>query len=128
MGGRVKKGSGKNRGYIGYHITWDNKRVFLRSKSEFILAKMLDMEKIPYLTEYKSYKINNISYKPDFFIFNDINYTNIIKIINAALAYDYANDDEACQLTDMIKTSSVKDAFKEISLIDREDILVQIGV
>jgi hypothetical protein len=81
MGGKVKLGSGKNMGYIGYHQTWDNKKVFLRSKAEFIVAKMLDIEKTPYLTEYKDYRINNIGYRPDFFIFDNTQYSNIIEII-----------------------------------------------
>jgi hypothetical protein len=81
MGGKVKKGSGKNRGYIGYHETWDNKKVFLRSKAEFVVAKMLDIEKLPYLTEYKDYRVNGVGYRPDFFIFNDTQYNNIIEII-----------------------------------------------
>jgi hypothetical protein len=43
-GGKVKLGSAKNRGYMGYHNTWDNKKVFLRSKAEFIFAKSLDID------------------------------------------------------------------------------------
>ena len=81
MGGKVKKGSGKNRGYIGYHKTWDNKKVFLRSKAEFVVAKMLDIERLPYLTEYKDYTVNGVGYRPDFFIFNNTQYKNIVEII-----------------------------------------------
>lgn len=81
MGGKVKKGSGKNRGYIGYYETWDNKKIFLRSKAEFVVAKMLDIEKVPYLTEYKDYRINGVGYRPDFFVFSNTQYTDIIKII-----------------------------------------------
>jgi len=81
MGGKVKKGSVKNRGYIGYHETWDNKKIFLRSKAEFIVARMLDIEKIPYLTEYRDYRINGVGYRPDFFIFENTQYGNITKII-----------------------------------------------
>ena len=79
-GGIVKKGSNKNRGYIGYHTTWDNKRVFLRSKAEFIYARVLDKEKIPYMLECSTYTIKNVRYKPDFFIF-DSTYKNIKKIV-----------------------------------------------
>jgi hypothetical protein len=79
-GGKVKKGSCKNRGYIGYHTTWDNKRFFLRSKAEFIYAKMLDIEKIPYKIECATYEFRGIGYKPDFFIF-DHTYSIIKKIV-----------------------------------------------
>lgn len=79
-GGKVKLGSGKNRGYIGYHTTWDGKKVFLRSKAEFIYARVLDLEKVPYLLECVTYTINGKRYKPDFFIF-DSKYDKIIKIV-----------------------------------------------
>lgn len=79
MGGKIKKGSGKNRGYIGYHTTWDGIKVFLRSKAEFIYARVLDHEKIPYKLECVIYKIDGKNYKPDFFIF-DSNYERILKI------------------------------------------------
>lgn len=79
-GGRVKRGRCKSRGYIGYHTTWDNKKFFLRSKAEFIYARMLDIEKIPYKVECTTYEVGNIRYKPDFFIF-DSTYTSIKKIV-----------------------------------------------
>jgi len=80
MGGKVKKGTCKNRGYIGYHITWDNKKVFLRSKAEFVYARMLDIEKTPYMTECITYIISETRYKPDFFIF-DSEYIHVKKIV-----------------------------------------------
>lgn len=79
-GGRIKRGSGTNRGYIGYHTTWDEKRVFLRSRAEFIYARMLDYEKIPYKLECVTYEVDGRRYKPDFFIFDE-NYTQIQKIV-----------------------------------------------
>lgn len=79
-GGKIKQGTGKSRGYIGYHVTWDNKRVFLRSKAEFIYAKVLDAEQVPYMLECVTYTIDNKRYRPDFFIF-DYNYQKIKKII-----------------------------------------------
>jgi len=79
-GGKIKKGNGNNRGYIGYHTTWDGKTVFLRSKAEFIYARKLDYEKIPYLLEVNNYEINGVKYKPDFFIF-DYEYKNILEIV-----------------------------------------------
>jgi len=79
-GGKVKKGTGKNRGYIGYRITWDGKKVFLRSKAEFIYACVLDIERIPYMLECSTYEINGVRYKPDFFIFDDT-YSTIKKIV-----------------------------------------------
>lgn len=79
-GGRVKQGSCLNRGYVGYHTTWDGIRVFLRSKAEFVYAKVLDHQKIPYKLECVTYTINGKRYKPDFFIF-DANYQSIVKIV-----------------------------------------------
>ena len=79
-GGKVKKGNGNNRGYIGYHVTWDNKKVFLRSKAEFIYARKLDYERTPYLLEVTIYEIDGIKYKPDFFIFTN-EYSKIIEIV-----------------------------------------------
>lgn len=79
-GGRIKKGNSKHRGYIGYHTTWDNKKVFLRSKCEFIIARMLDYQREYYLMEKVIYEIKGKRYKPDFFIF-DSDYNQIKKII-----------------------------------------------
>lgn len=79
-GGKIKQGTGKNRGYIGYHTTWDNKKVFLRSKAEFIYARVLDHEKIPYKMECVRYIVDDKTYKPDFFIF-DSKYEKILKIV-----------------------------------------------
>lgn len=80
MGGKIKKGTAKNRGYIGYHITWDGIKVFLRSKAEFIYARVLDHERIPYKLECVIYKINGKNYKPYFFIF-DSDYKSILSIV-----------------------------------------------
>jgi len=80
IGGKVKKGNGNNRGYIGYHTTWDGKYVFLRSKAEFIYARKLDYDRIPYLLEVITYEVNGVKYKPDFFIYNS-NYSNIKTIV-----------------------------------------------
>jgi len=70
-GGKVKKGNNKSRGYIGYHITWTGSRVFLRSKVEFIYARVLDHEKIKYKVESMTYCIDGRNYKPDFFLYNE---------------------------------------------------------
>lgn len=97
MGGKVKKGNGKNMGYIGYHTTWDGNTVFLRSKCEFIVARMLDYEKKYYLTEVKDYVINGVGYRPDFFIYEDSEYTNLKSIIEVKgqdskkVALEYSN-------------------------------------
>lgn len=69
MDGKIKKGGYKGgRGYNGWHKTWDNKNVYLRSRLEYIYAKYLDMNKIPYTLEDKIFIIDDKSYKPDFFI------------------------------------------------------------
>jgi hypothetical protein len=106
-GGRVKRGTCRSRGYIGYHTTWDNKRVFLRSKAEFIYARMLDIEKIPYKLECCTYDIRGIRYKPDFFIF-DSTYTTITKIVEIK-----GLDDKATALRYL---ASYKDFFNSIGI------------
>ena len=80
-GGKVKKGSGKNRGYIGYHTTWDGNRVFLRSKCEFIYARVLDIEKKYYMLEKCIYTVGDNRYKPDFFLYKNPDYTGLYKIV-----------------------------------------------
>lgn len=95
-GGKQKQGSAKNKGYIGYHTTWDGIKVFLRSKAEFIYARVLDYEQIHYKVECVTYKIKDKQYKPDFFIFDD-NYKTISKIVeikgldDKKTALDYLN-------------------------------------
>lgn len=68
----------KNKNYkTGYHITWDNQKVFLRSSYEFRYAKELDFKKIKY--EVEKFKIkyfdtqkNKYRYAlPDFFIVSE---------------------------------------------------------
>lgn len=78
---RLKEGSSKARGYCGWHVTWDGKKVFLRSMNEYAVACMLDANKMPYLTERNTFKFKEYSYKPDFFIYKDTSYVDIIKII-----------------------------------------------
>jgi len=68
----IKIGNSKARGYCGWHKTWDNKDVYLRSLFEYIVACMLDSTKIPYLTEVEMFDCNGIRYKPDFFLYTDI--------------------------------------------------------
>lgn len=80
--GRIKFGGYKGgRGYSGWHTTFDGKIVYLRSTLEYMVAKKLDYHKIYYLTEKKIYIVNDIKYKPDFFIYSDETYSNLIKII-----------------------------------------------
>lgn len=107
MGGKIKKGTAKNRGYIGYHTTWDGIRVFLRSKAEFIYARVLDYETVPYKLESVIYKINGRNYKPDFFIF-DSNYKTILKIVEIK-----GLDDKATALDYLDK---FKDFFQSIGI------------
>jgi len=85
IGGKVKKGNGNNRGYIGYHTTWDGKYVFLRSKAEFIYARKLDYDRIPYLLEVITYEVNGVKYKPDFFIYDEYDNLNAIVEIKGYL-------------------------------------------
>ena len=48
--GRLLVKSGKQYKH-GYHITWNNKKVYLRSSYEFDYAKLLDKQKINYEVE-----------------------------------------------------------------------------
>lgn len=81
-GGKIKKGNySDGRGYSGWYKTKYNKNVFLRSLQEYIFAKKLDFDNIPFLTEKMIFKINNINYKPDFFIYSDETFKKLIKII-----------------------------------------------
>ena len=77
----------KMRGYCGYHISWDNKRIWLRSKGEFIFASYLDSIKEYYLCEKKTYTIDEYNYKPDFIIYKDSTYTEIKKIVEIKSGY-----------------------------------------
>lgn len=89
---KLKRGINKNRGYCGYHNTWENKRVFLRSKLEFIYAKYLDNQKISYELEKKIYNINGRTYKPDFFITHSDGTLEIVEIkCNEKDAKNYLN-------------------------------------
>ena len=95
--GRIKKGNSKSRGYCGWHNTWDGKSVYLRSLREYFIACWLDGTKKYYKTECKTYEINRVKYKPDFFIFEDNAYNKIVKIIEAKYdgqyeIYDYYID------------------------------------
>lgn len=80
----IKQGKGKTRNINakknqykqGWHTTWDNKLVFLRSSYEFRYAKELDDKKIIYEVEskripYIAYDGFSRTYIPDFFIPND---------------------------------------------------------
>ena len=82
MKGRIKRGNySLGRGYSGWYTTKYNKNVFLRSLQEFVFAKELDFNKIPFLTEQTIFRINKENYKPDFFIYSDNIFKNLIKII-----------------------------------------------
>lgn len=81
-GGKIKKGNYKDgRGYSGWYKTKYNKSVFLRSIQEFIFAKKLDFYGMPFLMEQTTFKINNKTYKPDFFIYQNDTFKKLIKII-----------------------------------------------
>lgn len=64
----------KNCYKYGWHTTWDNKKVFLRSSYEFNYAKILDEQKIKYLVEHLRIPYWNTSKQknriaiPDFYI------------------------------------------------------------
>jgi hypothetical protein len=68
-------------GYSGWHTTWDDKKIFLRSMHEYTISCMLDSQKLFYLTEKKIFNINGVNYKPDFFIYSDSDYNRLVRII-----------------------------------------------
>ena len=88
----------------GYHTTWNNKKVFLRSSYEFEYAKILDEQNIDYDVEslrieyYDSINKENKIAIPDFYIpsTNTIveiksNYTlNVQNMLDKKLAYENA--------------------------------------
>ncbi|MFA5585345.1 MAG: hypothetical protein WDA02_02205 [Saccharofermentanales bacterium] len=77
----IKIKTSNKRGVQGYYYNKSlNKYVWLRSSWEYIYAKWLDKNKYLWDIEYKTFNIsNNLSYRPDFFIFD--NNMNIIKIV-----------------------------------------------
>lgn len=79
--GKIKICGYRNgRGYCGWYENKDGKRMFLRSKKEYIYALFLDKNGKHFLTEKSIFVINDIKYKPDFFIYNN-DYTKLIEII-----------------------------------------------
>jgi hypothetical protein len=79
--GKIKKGGYKNgRGYCGWYTNNDGRKVFLRSKKEYIYALYLDKNGQHFLLEKSIFVINEINYKPDFFIYNE-DYTKLLKIV-----------------------------------------------
>lgn len=70
--GKIKRGNTNHRSYVGYYTTTNNKKYYLRSKCEFVVAKWLDINNMSFLYESKIYELDGKSYKPDFFhIVND---------------------------------------------------------
>jgi len=79
--GKIKLGGNKNgRGYCGWYTNKDGKKIFLRSKKEFIYASYLDKNNQHFLMEQTIFEIGEIRYKPDFFIY-DSTYVNLLKIV-----------------------------------------------
>lgn len=91
-GGKIKFGGYKGgKGYCGFYINKDNKKLFLRSMLEFFIAKKLDYENTYFMTEQIIYVINKKIYKPDFFIYSDLSYKNLVKIIEVKSSKKEAN-------------------------------------
>ena len=79
--GKIKRGGFKNgRGYCGWYVNKDGKRIFLRSKKEYIYATYLDKNNQHFLMEKTIFIIDGINYKPDFFIYDE-NYKKLLKIV-----------------------------------------------
>jgi len=67
---RCKKGyDNTSRGYCGWYTSKNNKRCYLRSKLEYVVASWLDERGVDFKTEEKIYDVNGGRYKPDFFIY-----------------------------------------------------------
>lgn len=70
----------KIRGLQGYYFNSTlNKYVWLRSSWEYIYAKWLNSHNIKWDVECKTFVLNNESYRPDFFIFDDDD--NLVSIV-----------------------------------------------
>lgn len=77
-----------SRGVNGYYFNkYFNKYVWLRSTYEYIFAEWLDKNKIIWDTEVSTFILDeNVSYRPDFFIYDENN--KLIKIIEIKGYYD----------------------------------------
>ena len=79
--GKIKRGGYKNgRGYCGWYTNKDGKRIFLRSKKEYIYAVFLDKINQHFLMEKTIFVIDGVNYKPDFFIYDE-DYKKLLKIV-----------------------------------------------
>ena len=84
---------GKLKSKDGYHITWNNKEVYLRSSYELDYAKQLDEQKIDYEVEYfhiKYWDSQLLKFRhaiPDFYIPKD----NLIVEIKSLWTFDKQN-------------------------------------
>ena len=75
-----------NNGLQGYYKRINGEYVWLRSSWEYIYAKWLDEQNIKWDVECITFNLNDITYRPDFFIFDEQN--NIIKIVDS-MRYNY---------------------------------------
>lgn len=77
-----KKTNKTSRGVQGYYYNQGmNKLVWLRSTYEFIYAKWLDKQKIIWDVEVKTFKLKSTYYRPDFFLYDNIDNFIIEKIV-----------------------------------------------
>ncbi len=89
----IQKSKGNLKYKSGYHITWNNKKVFLRSSYEFEYARQLDKENIDYDVEklhisyWDSQLLKNRLAVPDFYIPS----TNTIVEIKSTYTLDEQN-------------------------------------
>lgn len=77
---KIKIKTSNKRGVQGYYFNKSQEKyVWLRSSWEYIYAKWLDEQNIKWDVECITFNLNDITYRPDFFIFDEQN--NIIKIV-----------------------------------------------
>jgi len=76
-----RKSHHTQRGVQGYYFNvTKNKYVWLRSSWEYIYAKWLNKNNIEWDVEVTSFQVNNKNYRPDFFIYDNLNLTKIVEI------------------------------------------------
>lgn len=76
-----RKTNKTSRGVQGYYFNESKQKyVWLRSTYEYIYAKWLDKNNIDWDVEVKTYQLENTTYRPDFFIYEDKNLSKIVEI------------------------------------------------
>jgi hypothetical protein len=98
------KSNNTQRGVQGYYFNKSlQKYVWLRSTYEYIYAKWLDKQKVIWDVEVKTYNMNGILYRPDFFIYSNYELIKIVEIKGFWRDKEY----KSYMLNDILKTDVV---------------------